>query len=110
MSKNSQEFIAKLDAAREQGLFNDSLWQHYKGGVYKVLGVTLSTDNTEVLVRYRRIAGPDYDAMYDQCIEWSRPMAEWFDDMGDTPRFWPVVECKAYISPDPAAPFFPPAR
>ena len=104
----TKAFTDKLNAARDAELYVDSLWQHYKGGVYKVLGLTLSTDDTEVLVRYCRIAGPDYNMRYDQRIEWSRPMAEWFDDMGDTPRFWPVFECKAYISPNPEAPFFPP--
>jgi hypothetical protein len=58
-----------------------STWLHYKGGIYSILGFTVSTDTGDLLVRYRRIDGTDYDYENEFDIEYSRPIYEWLDEI-----------------------------
>jgi hypothetical protein len=55
-----------------------SVWQHYKGGIYEVVGHTLHTSEPlETLVVYRRIGGPDFYALAERGITYARPVKEW---------------------------------
>ena len=79
------------------------MYQHYKGGIYRVRDLSLHTETNEVLVNYKRIGGPDYDERAEKDIIYSRPLSEWLEPlplgsqnalkkMGrQTKRFVPVV-------------------
>ena len=99
----TEEFRAKLKAAREQGLRNGTTWRHYKGGTYKVLGLEIDTDDTSVRVRYHRIGGPGFHPFNNEDeIEFSRPLREWFENSGvvhqgePVPRFVSVQKIERF--------------
>ena len=54
-----------------------SLWLHYKGGVYCVVGHGFGTDIADMLVHYRRVGGPDFNAIDEARIVYDRPLNEW---------------------------------
>lgn len=55
-------------------------WQHKKGGRYVVVGHALSTETDEILVLYRRIGGPDFDAENEALNIFARPERMWFEE------------------------------
>lgn len=90
MSK-TEEFNEKLKEARLR-FQQSAVWKHYKGGIYQIVNFSIDTDNTEVRVEYRRVDGPGYDQQVESDIHFSRPSAEWFDDVEGQPRFVPVKQ------------------
>ena len=60
-----------------------SCWQHYKGGVYRVIDHAMNTTSADIDVVYQRIGGPDYDILAERFIKYSRPLNEWFDVIVD---------------------------
>lgn len=86
MKRTSKEMYDLLAEAR-LNFHGTNPWQHYKGGVYEVDGFTISTDTGDVLVRYHRIDGPDFNPLLESEISFSRPLVEWSDDVDGTPRF-----------------------
>mgnify|MGYP001444580112 CR=1 FL=1 len=48
-----------------------SVWQHFKSGVYEVVGLSVHTETLEVLVLYRRL---------DDKFVWARPARMWTPD------------------------------
>ncbi len=98
MSPRTHEAIRKLDQAKVRMLVHRvEFWRHYKGGVYQFLGFTIHTETGGVLVRYRRVAGPEYDEIYDSQIEYSRPLEMWHDDVAEhEKRFKDVRRVDAY--------------
>lgn len=55
-------------------------YKHKKGGVYRVTGHVIDTDTGKVRVRYRRVAGPDFDAFREADIEFARSIEEFTPD------------------------------
>lgn len=47
------------------------LWRHFKGNLYRVLGVALHSENGEEMVVYQ--------ALYGQMGLWVRPAAMWLE-------------------------------
>lgn len=80
MSKmTAYEFNQRRQACLDAGIGEGSIWQHYKGGVYVVLGFTIDTHHGGFLVVYRRIGGPDFNALAEAHMTFSRPPEEWQD-------------------------------
>jgi hypothetical protein len=50
-------------------------WQHYKGGIYKIVAMCNHTDTNEVLVIYKSMSFGGFHA---------RPYSEWHDQVGET--------------------------
>tara|TARA_B000000477_G_scaffold95990_1_gene83316 strand:- start:322 stop:546 length:225 start_codon:yes stop_codon:yes gene_type:complete len=48
------------------------IYQHYKGGTYKVLHLAKNTTNDEITVVYQ---SQEFGSYY------TRPLSEWFDDI-----------------------------
>lgn len=107
--KDTKALVAKLeDAMRhmvdaEQRFMSVEAWRHYKGGLYKVEGFEIDTDDESIRVRYRRIDGPGFKRGLDDRITWSRPLAEWFDKVSTRgcagiahARFEPVYRIERY--------------
>lgn len=78
MSEKTRRCRNELDYALEIAPIA-SVWRHYKGGVYVVLGHVVCTDSdpTQARVRYARIDGPGFDAVAEQGIEYVRLVNEW---------------------------------
>lgn len=80
MKLTTQEFNDKIDEWENlRGLRVGTVWQHYKGGVYVIDGFGIDTHHGGFLVRYHRVAGPDYDAVAEARQEFFRPPEEWFE-------------------------------
>jgi hypothetical protein len=58
-----------------------SIWRHYKGGIYQVDDLAINTTTGDVDVVYSRIDGPDFDRELERDLSYSRPFAEWFDNI-----------------------------
>jgi len=83
---------ASSEAATRTAILNDELrqarervqlgttYKHKKGGVYRVTGHAIDSDTGKVRVRYRRIAGPDFDKFREADIEFVRPVDEFTAD------------------------------
>lgn len=84
MSERTRIAIDKLTVA-ELMVARHSRWKHKNGGLYRVLGHVIDTDNGEVRVRYQRFGGPDFNFTAEQAIEFVRPLSEWTLD-----RFVPL--------------------
>ncbi len=76
----------------QSSVFKLGAWQHYKGAIYYVYGITYHTDGpgfTQPLVKYSRTLIPDTG----EDPEFSRPLSEWFEkvrtegSMENRPRF-----------------------
>ena len=78
MSEKTQRCRNELDYAREVAPIA-SLWKHYLGGTYVVLGYVICTDSnpTQARVRHMRVDGPDFDPVAEQGIEYARLVNEW---------------------------------
>lgn len=78
--------MAKLSTSEMRNLFRNSsvkvgeIYQHYKGGIYLVTCLTLDTDTGGIRVSYARIGGPDFDAVAESGITFSRRIEEWTPD------------------------------
>lgn len=55
-------------------------WKHKKGGIYRIIGHAIDSDNGEVRVRYDRVGGPGFNRMEEADIEFVRPVSEWTAD------------------------------
>lgn len=68
-------------------MINKGFYEHYKGGIYEVIGMTKHTETNEELVLYKDISGN----------LWSRPSSMWNDEihientLWTKPRFEPVM-------------------
>lgn len=83
MKLTTAELGNKLDLARSRFPLH-SVHQHYKGGVYEVVGHALNTDDmVTTTILYRRIAGPEFNAIAETGITYSRPMMEWAEVVHD---------------------------
>lgn len=65
--------------AQESVLINRA-YQHKKGGIYLVDGFDIDTDTGACRVRYHRINGPEFNAILESGITFSRPIEEWTAD------------------------------
>lgn len=57
-----------------------SSWSHYKGGFYMITGYGFDTGRGGINIAYRRIRGPNFDAMIEANIRYHRPLADWHPD------------------------------
>jgi len=70
MSKRSHEELLTIwDRARHDGPRPGSLWRHYAGGVYEVMGACLRESDVAPCVLYHRSDRPG--------PTWCRPLSEW---------------------------------
>ena len=84
MSKmTTDEYNRRRTAARQQGITEGSLWSHYKGGIYMVTGFLLETHHGGFLVLYRRVGGPNFDAVEERHQQFGRPPEEWHELVDD---------------------------
>jgi hypothetical protein len=58
------------------------LFRHYKGGLYRILKISIDTDTSKARVVYERIDGPGFDAEAEAGITFDRRIEEW-----EEPRF-----------------------
>jgi hypothetical protein len=64
------------------------LYQHYKGGLYWVIGVGKHSETLEEMVIYRKYLGPD-----DLGDFWTRPARMWSEEVKPgVPRFRPCID------------------
>lgn len=85
----SKSEIAYIKGQREKELLRTprgSVWRHYKGGCYKVLGVGVDSETKQLRVSYRRCHVSGKNA--NDPTEWHRPVESWHSDNEDgKPRF-----------------------
>tara|TARA_B100000508_G_C11453906_1_gene275676 strand:- start:287 stop:625 length:339 start_codon:yes stop_codon:yes gene_type:complete len=85
--KTTQELLEMFKEAEEKAP-SGSTWDHYKGGMYIVLGHGFHTETEEMLVQYQRLDGPGYNASAERLIWYSRPLDVWLSENDDgQPRF-----------------------
>ena len=82
MKLNASDTAARIELARTKTPVG-SVWLHYKGGVYVVTGHSLHTETLETLVDYRRVGGPDFNAIDEALVVWSRPIGSWIGRTDD---------------------------
>jgi len=75
----TQEAQSTVGAARKL-IPIASVWLHKNGGTYEVTGHELDTDTGQARIRYRRIAGPSFNAVKEGGLEFSRPIDQWTRD------------------------------
>lgn len=89
----TEELALGLKAARVK--YKDRLFQHYKGGVYKVLDAVFDSSADEFALLYERVAGPHFNERNEAGIMFTRTIRE-FDmkvlgtDGSPTARFYEV--------------------
>ncbi len=59
------------------------VYQHYKGGLYKVLHLAPHSETGELLVIYQSLNFGSY---------YARPLENWCTPVNHNPRFWPYSE------------------
>jgi hypothetical protein len=84
MKKDSRE-LARMIASGHSRIPAGTTWRHYKGGIYRVNGFIVNTDTDNLMIKYNRIDGPDFEPVTEQYIEFARPIGEWFDDVEESP-------------------------
>jgi hypothetical protein len=84
---SSIEFEGRRASALAKGITEGSVWYHYKGGTYKVIGFGVDTDSGEFKVVYQRIYGPVFHAIGEANRLFFRSPSEWLDAVGETTRF-----------------------
>jgi hypothetical protein len=99
MSTKTDSALQTLDIARTL-VPSGSKWQHYKGGVYEVVGHAIDTDDGSARIRYRRLAGPGFNPWKERTIEFVRPITEWtnyrftpIDSGWSDPNQWQCMAC-----------------
>lgn len=76
MTDNNNFLNNQLDNARSKFPASDvHLYQHYKGGLYKIIGHTWLTEEQEVGIEYVRVGGPGYDLFSEANIKFTRPIS-----------------------------------
>jgi hypothetical protein len=72
MSQDLEELYTKPKIYQQevQGIPLSSIWKHYKGDLYKVVGFVMIESNQEIGVCYVSL---DYPTIYP----WMRPVSEW---------------------------------
>ncbi len=64
------------------------LYQHYKGGLYEVIGIGKHSETLEEVVVYRKYHGPNQLGEF-----WVRPIGMWSEEVKPgVPRFRKVVD------------------
>ena len=66
------ELQSRLDAAAKQVAVGGT-YRHYRGGLYKVLGVAILESNNDICVIYQ--------AQYGKKLTFLRPVSEWCEDI-----------------------------
>lgn len=79
MKMTTSEFAAKRFECQSKGIAVGSVWLHYKGGTYSVHGYGIDTATGEFKIGYHRIAGPGYDPVLEEGMEFYRVPSEWFE-------------------------------
>jgi hypothetical protein len=77
MAKLSTDDLVAAHSLASQWAPVGSLWQHYKGGVYRITGHAFDTEREAMTVLYERLAGPGFVADREATIRYSRPLLEW---------------------------------
>lgn len=90
MAKLTTQEMQALRASRPD-IAPGMVFEHYKGGVYQVIKLTIDTDTANLRVVYKRIDGPDFDAVAEEGIEFDRRIEEW-----EAPRFIRIGDAVAY--------------
>lgn len=101
--KLSQEEKTNLFARANHAVFHDNpfgkrvdVFQHYKGGMYRVTHVSLHTETNEILVNYHLLSSPFVDGA-NEVDQYSRPLSIWLSPAPDGgKRFKPVVPAYVY--------------
>lgn len=75
-------------------MIEKGLWQHFRGGVYEVLGTASHTETQEELVIYKKYYSPTD-------ILWARPASMWEDTVDGQQRFRPLGSAGDEIKPCP---------
>jgi hypothetical protein len=88
---NTRELVRAIQKAYPR-VPASTTWRHYKGGIYRVNGFIVNTEDGSLMIKYNRIDGPDFNPVDEQFLEYARPLDEWFDDVEAepgvfTPRF-----------------------
>jgi hypothetical protein len=65
-----------LKLARDKVMVN-TVWRHYKGGIYRITGHLFNATTQTFDARYERIGGPDFDYSAEMNIEFGRDYHEW---------------------------------
>ncbi len=59
--------------SRKDALKPGKTYQHYKGGVYKILSLARHSETMEILVVYQ--------SQQDECLKWARPLDMFLDSV-----------------------------
>lgn len=98
MSLKTSELQAMLRPLRDH--YVGRTYQHYRGGVYKVLGVVFDTFHDKPAIRYARVDGMHFNQLAEADIEFTRLLEDWESSVSvktpegfkNNPRFLEVVK------------------
>lgn len=79
MSEKTEKAVALIKECVTAVPFT-SIWKHYKGGTYVVIGSVLNTDTGTAMVTYKRMDGPDFDRVAEHPLIFARPVEQWTAD------------------------------
>lgn len=77
MSDKTLELLTQFREAKKK-LKGNTVFKHFKGGTYKILGTLFDATKDRVVYVYKRIDGPEYDEALEKDIFFTRTVDEWF--------------------------------
>lgn len=70
----TEDLVREID--RLKPIYIHRLFQHYKGGVYKIIGIVFDSSSDEFALRYERVAGPHFNEANESGIEFTRTVRD----------------------------------
>ena len=70
----TEDLVREID--RLKPIYLHRLFQHYKGGVYKIIGIVFDSSSDEFALRYERVAGPHFNEANEAGIEFTRTVRD----------------------------------
>lgn len=73
-------------------------FSHYKGGVYKIVGVYFDSVSDEPAVLYERVDGMHFNQFAEAGIQFGRPVSQIEEKINGQPRFVRVIQEKQWVA------------
>ena len=95
MTNKTEDIYNELLNAQKKYL--GKIYKHYKGGIYKVVGVYFDSTTDQPALLYQRIEGMHFDMMAESDIKFGRTVSEFEELVGlkddiKVPRFVRVIQ------------------
>lgn len=99
MKKTLQELDELILKAKfDYGLFEDSMWRHYKGQLYRVLNLSIDCNTDDLLIFVNYTKESSNAEVTSTNVIFSRNILEWDNLIDGVPRFVKVNKYQVYMT------------